>query len=303
MSRFQKASKAKTRARIALDGPSGSGKTFTALRVARGLAGPSGTVAVIDTERRSAEKYADRFAFDVCNLTDHSPAAYCAAIRDAHGFDVLVIDSISHAWDSLLEDVERIAKARYRGNSWSAWSEGTPIQKRFLNSILDFPGHVIATMRVKTEWTTSENDQGKKVPVKLGLAPLQGKSIEYEFDLLMELSREHIGTVAKDRSGRFQDQAIEKPGEEFGRELAEWLSDGVEAGGVASAPSAPPAVGSLLGDLPVIADPVAELCSFPPEVRNPCRRFYAALVGEGCDEAEALTRAVVHGRGLMRDDF
>jgi hypothetical protein len=61
--------------------------------------------------------------------------------------------------------------------------------------------------------------------VRVGLAPEQGKGIEYEFDVLFEISPEHIVHVIKDRSGRFQDRTIDKPDEEFGKALASWLSD------------------------------------------------------------------------------
>jgi hypothetical protein len=194
-------------------------------------AGLGGRIAVIDTERGSASKYSDRFSFDVMELEDQSVEGYVEAIRQAAegGYDVLVIDSLSHAWQSLLEEVEKLAKAKYRGNTWSAWSEGTPLQRQLVSAILRFPGHVIATMRSKTEWTTVDDGKGRKSPQRVGLAPEQGKGIEYEFDLLMEISTEHIGHVIKDRSGKFQDKLIDKPGEAFGRELAAWLSDGAPA--------------------------------------------------------------------------
>jgi len=50
--------------------------------------------------------------------------------------------------------------------------------------------------------------------------------VEYEFDLLLEISTEHIANVIKDRTGKFQDKLIDKPGEMFGNMLREWLSDG-----------------------------------------------------------------------------
>ena len=223
---FKKASKSQAKLRASFFGPSGAGKTFSALRVATGLADGK-PIAVIDTERGSASKYADRFAFDVLELEDQTVDGYCGAIREAAraGYAVLVIDSLSHGWQTLLEEVEKLAKAKYRGNTWSAWSEGTPLQRRLVQAILTFPGHVIATMRSKTEWTTVDNN-GKKTPQRVGLAPEQGKGVEYEFDLLVEISTEHIANVIKDRTGKFQDKLLEKPGEEFGRELAAWLSDG-----------------------------------------------------------------------------
>jgi len=229
MSGFKKATKAAAKLRAAIFGPSGAGKTYTSLRVAAGLAGDGGRVAVIDTERGSASKYADRFSFDVLELEDQSIDGYVAAIRDAGtaGYSVLVIDSLSHGWQTLLEEVEKLAKNKYRGNTWSAWSEGTPLQRRLVQAILTYPGHVIATMRSKTEWTTVDNN-GKKTPQRVGLAPEQGKGVEYEFDLLVEISTEHIANVIKDRTGKFQDKLIDKPGEEFGKQLAAWLSEGAK---------------------------------------------------------------------------
>ena len=227
---FQKATKERAKLRAAIFGPSGAGKTFTSLRLATGIGGP---VAMIDSERRTASKYADRFDFDVCDLGSgqHRIADYVTAIRAAGdaGYNVLIIDSLTHAWQELLAEIDAIAKAKYRGNTWSAWSDGTPKQKALIDAILDFPGHVIATMRSKTEWTTEKDRNGKDKPARVGLTPEQGKGIEYEFDMLFELSTEHILTVLKDRSGKFQDRFIDSPGEALGAEMAAWLDEGAPA--------------------------------------------------------------------------
>jgi hypothetical protein len=247
MTGFRKATKAAAKLRAAVFGPSGSGKTYTSLRIATGL---GGRIAVIDTERGSASKYSDRFGFDVLELEDQSIQGYVDAIRLAaeSGYEVLVIDSLSHGWQTLLEEVEKLAKAKYRGNTWSAWSEGTPLQRKLVQAILQFPGHVLATMRSKTEWTTVDNN-GKKTPQRIGLAPEQGKGVEYEFDLLVEISTEHIANVIKDRTGKFQDKLIEKPGEDFGRQLAAWLADGVPA--PANAPVPVPVPKQAPAELPL----------------------------------------------------
>lgn len=224
---FTKATKEKAKLRLAVFGPSGSGKTFTSLRIASGI---SDKIAFIDTERGSASKYADRFDFDVLELVDRKLDNYIAAIQAAAaaGYDVLIIDSLTHGWKELIDDVEKLARSKYKGNTWSAWSEGTPKQMRFIDAILDYSGHIIATMRTKTEWTTETTSNGRSRPVRVGLAPEQGKGIEYEFDLLMELTTEHYGSIIKDRTGKFQDQVIEKPGEDFGKQLVNWLNDGTE---------------------------------------------------------------------------
>ena len=237
---FQPATKAQAKLRAALTGPSGSGKTMSALRMATGI---GGRIAVIDTERGSASKYADRFQFHTCQLADRTIDGYIAALEAAAkaGYDVLVIDSLSHGWQELLQEVDRLAKARFGGNTWAAWSEGTPKQRRLIDALTDWPGHVIATMRSKTEWNQQTDEKtGRLRPVRIGLAPEQGKGIEYEFDLLVELSADHVATVIKDRTGKFQDQVIEKPDEAFGRALAEWLADGAPTKPTAAPPPETP---------------------------------------------------------------
>lgn len=220
---FKKATKKQAKLRLALFGVSGSGKTYTALRIATGL---GGKIAVIDTERHSACKYSDRFDFDVCELEKPTINNMIMTIKEAENYNVLIIDSLTHAWLELLQEVERIAKTKFGGNSWSAWSEGTPKQMSLINALLDFKGHIIVTMRTETNWTTTTNDKGKVVPVRVGEAPKQGKGIEYEFDMLMQISPEHDALVIKDRTGKFQDECITKPDENFGKELMNWLNDG-----------------------------------------------------------------------------
>jgi len=226
---FVKATRAGSLLRLALFGPSGSGKTFSALRIAHGL---GGKIAAIDSERGRIRKYADRdvepiFTFDVSELVESkSIETYVnelSAAQDA-GYNVLIIDSLTHPWDDLREEVQALSEtSRYRGNYWAAWSEGTPKQRAFVDALLGFNGHIIATMRSKTEWTT-DMSSGSARPKRVGLTPEQGKGIEYEFDLLIELDTQHNGTVIKDDTGKFQDKIIEKPDEAFGEELKAWLS-------------------------------------------------------------------------------
>lgn len=234
---FQKATKRGTRLRCAIFGPSGAGKTFTALRMAKGM---GGRIALIDSERRSACKYADRFEFDVAELSDRTLDGYTRTMHEARDYDVLIIDSMTHAWHELLNDVEKLAKAKYRGNTWAAWSEGTPRQKAFIDALLGLPCHVIVTMRSATEWQSVSDGNGRARPQRVGLKPEQGKGIEYEFDLLMQLSPEHIAEIIKDRTGRFQDALIDKPGEEFGLQLSKWLEKAEPLPPIAPQPMNPP---------------------------------------------------------------
>ena len=234
---FKKATKTSSKLRAALFGPAGAGKTWTALSVGSGM---GGKIALIDSERGSASKYADRFDFDTQILEKKTVDEYISCINEAAaaGYDVLIIDSMTHAWETLCEEVQKIADARYKGNYWAAWSEGTPMQRKFIETLISYPGHIIATMRSKTEWQT-DSGGGKSKPVRVGLSPEQGKGIEYEFDILFEITPEHLATIIKDRTGKFQDKIIEKPGKAFGEELVAWLNEG------APPPPTPPKQGDL----------------------------------------------------------
>lgn len=224
---FKRADKSQSLLRLAMFGIAGSGKTMSSLRMAVGLAGDKGKIAAIDTERGSISKYADRFQFDVLELTDPKIENYIEAMRLAAsaGYNVLIIDSLSHGWQELLEEIDVLTKTKYKGNSMRAWSEGTPKQKRFINAILTYPGHVIATMRGKTEYVIEQRD-GKTDVKRAGLGAEQGKNIEYEFDLLMMMEDNHYATILKDRTGKFQDQIIKMPDEAFGKSIADWLKEG-----------------------------------------------------------------------------
>jgi hypothetical protein len=126
----------------------------------------------------------------------------------------------------LTDEVDRIAQGSTSKNTFSPWAKVNPKQKRFIDAILNFPGHIIATMRSNTEWVIGEGRGGKLAPEKVGLKPEQGKGIEFEFDLLVELDQKHQGRVTKDRTGKFQDETIDRPGEDFGIALYDWLTGG-----------------------------------------------------------------------------
>lgn len=228
MSPFQKASKKQARLRMALIGPSGSGKTYTSLRVAKGL---GGRVAVIDTERGSASKYADAFDFDVMELESFEPQKYVEAIKAAGdaGYDVLVIDSLTHAWSGkggALEQVDKAAARSRSGNSFGAWREVTPIHNELVDAILRAKCHVIATMRVKQEYVLEVDERTKKqVPRKVGLAPVQRDGMEYEFDVVGDMDAAKL-VISKTRCPAISKAVVDEPGEEFAATLRAWLTDG-----------------------------------------------------------------------------
>jgi len=245
---FRKADKRKSKLRLALCGPAGSGKTYTMLAVGSELCKlQGGRMAVVDTEHGSASKYADLFDFDVIELETFDPLILIEAIEEAGraGYSVVGVDSLSHFWAGKggeLEMVDNAAKRSQSGNSFTAWKTVTPVHNRLIDTIISAPLHVIATLRTKTEWVIEENDRGKKVPRKVGLAPVMRDGIEYEFDLCGDMDIENSFSVTKSRCPALSGQVIQKPGAAMARTLAAWLDAGVEAPTSAPAAGAPEVV-------------------------------------------------------------
>lgn len=228
---FHKAEKKQALLRLALCGPAGSGKTYSALQVAQGLA-PDGRIAMIDTEAGSGELYAELCAYDVATLAPpYSPARYIEAIAAAGvaGYDVLIIDSLSHAWTGqggVLEMHDNAAASQR--NRFAAWREVTPHHNALVDAILAAPLHVIITMRTKTAYEVIDDGSGKKKPVKIGMAPVQREGLEYEFTLVLDLSVEgHVATATKDRTGTLDGQHF-IPSIETGETLQAWLTSGAD---------------------------------------------------------------------------
>ncbi|MCP3867751.1 MAG: AAA family ATPase [Gammaproteobacteria bacterium] len=228
---FRKAERRQAKLRLALCGPSGSGKTYSALLIAQGLA-PGAKVALIDTERGSGELYAGLMDYDVAPLDPpFTPIRYVELIREAEqaGYDVLIIDGLSHAWvgeGGVLDMHDKATAASRSGNSFAAWREVTPAHNQLVDTLLGADLHIITTMRTKTAYDMVDDGRGKKKPVKIGLAPVQRDGMEYEFTLVMDLSVEgHVATASKDRTSLF-DGSHFVPTAETGEGLREWLEFG-----------------------------------------------------------------------------
>ena len=241
MNTFKRAERKSAKLRAALCGTSGSGKTYSALLLAKGL---GKNVALIDTERGSAELYSDLFGYDVAQLSPpFEPRRYIELIKSAAAaYDVLVIDSLSHAWvgeGGVLEMHENAAKADRTGNSYTAWRNVTPQHNALVDAILNAPCHVIVTMRSKTAYELIDDGRGKKKPLKIGLAPIQRDGLEYEFTLVLDVSVDgHVATASKDRT-RLWDGRNAVITEQHGHELRAWIDSGAKAAPIQPAQSTP----------------------------------------------------------------
>ncbi len=212
------------RIKMALQGCSGSGKTYSSLLLAYGLTNDWNKIAVIDSENGSADLYAHLGSYNVLNLNqEFSPEKYIEAIDlcERAGMEVLIIDSISQAWDYLLD-----AHANMPGNSFTAWGKITPRQNAFIQRILQSKCHIISTMRTKQDYVLSEKN-GKMVPEKVGLKSQQRDGVDYEFTLVFDIDIKHMAVASKDRTGLFINSPEFKISAETGKRILNWCNSGV----------------------------------------------------------------------------
>jgi hypothetical protein len=224
---FKRATKKSAKLRAGLYGPSGGGKTMTALLIAKGMGGKT---AFIDTEYGSASKYSDMFDFDVCELESFNPKALITGLENIPGtYSIVIIDSMSAFWqgkDGILQQVENAGKRSQGGSSFRAWAEVSPTLNRINDLVMGAPYHVITTLRSKTEYVVEQNEKGKAVPRKVGLAPVYKEGWEYNLDFVARLDNENTLIVEKTRIPEFAGEVINKPNEELGERLAAWLGEG-----------------------------------------------------------------------------
>lgn len=285
---FAPASKAQRKARIALAGPSGSGKTFTGLTLAAALAD---RVAVIDTERGSASLYSDRFTFDTLQMHTYDPRDLVKALAaaGAAGYGAVLVDSLSHFWEGtggMLEQVDAAAKRSGGGNSFAGWKDARPMERAMIDALLAYPGHVLVTMRTKTEYVVEEDSRGRKVPRKIGLKPVQREGIEYEFDVVGDLDLENNLVVTKTRCADLSGEVINRPGELLGKRLLAWLDDGAKL----------PTVGDYV-ERARACDSADDLRALYREVAQ--RNLGGAAVQDDAGEATTLAQLIgSYGRAL-----
>lgn len=245
---LKRARRSKAYLKLGMSAPSGGGKTLSALLIAFGLMKEKhplipesdlwSKIVIIDTENGSGELYVGADIanvkigeYNAITLTPPFEAdKYTQAIDLAQesGMEVCIIDSTTHLWSGeggLLEQQNNAAKRG--GNSYTAWRDITPMHNRFVETMLQTPMHIIATMRSKQEYVQEKDEKGKTTIRKVGLEPEQRKGMEYEFTTFFEINAEHEAFGSKDRTSLF-DQKTFKITPKIGVELMRWLEGGTD---------------------------------------------------------------------------
>ncbi|MFL6556251.1 MAG: AAA family ATPase, partial [Bacillus sp. (in: firmicutes)] len=196
-------------------------------------------IALIDTEHERSLVYEGvsvgdtkigQFLFVMLDAP-YSLSRYEAAVKAAKGAgaEVVVIDSISHAWEAEggLLDVQQD-----KGGNFQAWREVNPIYAKFIDLVtgVTFKIHTLSTMRTKQEYHVGATETGKLTVQKLGLKTVQRDSLEYELQLVFNIDMDHIARPAKDNTlGMFDRHQVINA--EYGHKLIKWLEKGEDVKG------------------------------------------------------------------------
>lgn len=177
-SKFKPAQRTSIKPLIGLFGESGGGKTLSALFLARGIAGPQGTIGLIDTENGRGSLFCDMVTGGYQTLEiqpPFSPEAYMKAVDEAEnaGIDCLIIDSTSHEWtgEGGYLDMKEAALDRMAGNDWrkrdackfAASAQCKPAHNKFVARLLRCKMPVILCFRAKDKVKMDKDERGKTV--------------------------------------------------------------------------------------------------------------------------------------------
>jgi hypothetical protein len=222
---IRKAERKQAKIKLAIQGPAGSGKTFSAIQLSKGLVGELYKVCIIDTENGSADLYAHLGDYLIIPLSKpFTPERYIQAIEIAEkeGIQCIIIDSISHCWEYLLDFHSSLS-----GNSFLNWSKITPRLNNLISKILSSTTHIIATLRVKQDYILQDKGNGKLVPEKVGLKSIQKDGLDYEFTIVFEVDIHHFATCSKDRTELFSNTPPFIITPDTGSKIAEWCASGI----------------------------------------------------------------------------
>jgi len=247
--------------RLLLAAPSGAGKTKSGLIIATVLAADEdGSIVVIDTEKESALTYADDFDFKhIPWRPPYDVAELAETITDAgRAFSVVMVDSMSHFWRKSGGTLD------VAGGKFGGWKKARPLQEDLVDAILGCDAHVILCARSKQAHVQEEDERGRQVVKKLGMAAQQDDDLEYEMNIGCEIDMEHTIAVSKSRCDAVP------VGRQFtaghAGELAELYRDWLKVG-------EPPAPQAMVDAL------VARMNALPAEARKACKGEFVAKLG------------------------
>lgn len=219
---------------VAVAGGTNSGKSVSSMRLARGIAGPNGKIAALDTEGGRLLHLKKDFDFDLSLMEPpHRPERYAEAAKAAEeaGYACLVIDSFSMQWTGLGGVLDWQAQEYQRlGNreamKLASWIAPKMAHKAMVYSLLQRRMPIVFSMRAE--------EKAKKVgsDVKSEWAPITNKAFPFEVTVSFMLMQARQGIIDLSLPHKMEGahRAIFKDGEQLserhGEMLAAWAVGG-----------------------------------------------------------------------------
>lgn len=190
---------------IAFYSESGCGKTFSSLLLARGIAGPSGKIVMIDTESGRGELYADVAeigGYDVLRLeAPFTPKRHVEAIDAAEAVaSVVVLDSGSHEWEgaSGILDMAAANEESSKRAGLHNWRQPKFEHALFVQRLLRAKVPLIVCLRAKFKTRQGKDEKGKTVIVKDDhTSPIQAEDFIFESTCHAEVLPDHSIRLTK----------------------------------------------------------------------------------------------------------
>lgn len=220
---------------VGLTGGTNSGKSFSALRLGRGIAGPTGKLAVLDTEGGRMLHLKRDFAFDIDVMEPpFRPERFSQAAKAAEeaGYGALVIDSFSMEWvgiggvlDWQAAEIKRLAgenEAKQKSMKSLSWVAPKMAHKSMVYSFLQRRIPIIFSIRGEETFKPGNDKPTFKA--------ICNKSFPFEITVSFRLETERKGYVDLSDPESFKMEGAhesifrhgDRISEEHGAALAEW---------------------------------------------------------------------------------
>lgn len=231
---IEKADRSKTKVVLSLAGDTGTGKTLSAIRIARGFVGEKGKIGFIDTEQRRASMYAESYGgFDVINLEPpYTPERYQEAVETFKeaGYDVVIIDSMSHEWEGVGGILEIAENQTYSSGKpmvgLDKWCKPKIRHRKMMSYLLNCGMHLVLCYRVKRNMVETTDEKGRKVMVRSEDETVVTEgSVDYDFTVKLLLDKNKIPRIDRKCPEALEylfnkDMATEQTG----ADIVEWLT-------------------------------------------------------------------------------
>lgn len=244
---IKRASRQGVRPLIGLYSESGCGKTYSALLLARGIAGPTGKIIQVDSESGRGSLYADVpiiGGYETLEIAaPFSPGRYIEAIQEVERAKpaIGIIDSGSHEWEGIGGVLDQAAEIEEKSGKpgLHVWRKPKLEHAKFVLKLVQSSIPWIICLRAKYKSRQGKNAQGKTEIIKDDhTTPIQADDFIFEMTAHAEIFQDHKIRLTKWSHPALK-ECFPKDGPitiEHGQSVARWCN----STGGNSAPSNPP---------------------------------------------------------------